>query len=47
MPLQLMMAVYADSAEDMTARKFCQTSIIACDENNQSVTLAHPQGQSV
>lgn len=41
-PLHMMMAVYAESAEAIMAGQFNQTSIIACDESSRSVTLAHP-----
>lgn len=41
-PLHLIMAVYADSADAITAGKFNQTSIIGCDEDKGSVTLAQP-----
>lgn len=42
LPLHMMMAIYADSAEAILAGEFNQTSIIACDEENYSITLAHP-----
>ena len=41
-PLHLIMAVYADSAEAITAGEFNQTSIIGRDENKGSVSLAQP-----
>lgn len=41
-PLHLMMAVYADSAEAITAGNYSQTSIIARNEDTGSVTLAQP-----
>lgn len=41
-PLHSMMAVYADSAEEITAGQFNQTSIIASDGDTGSITLAHP-----
>ncbi len=40
-PLHMMMAIYADSAEAIMDGKFNQSNIIACDEENQSITLAH------
>lgn len=41
-PLHMMMAVYADSAEAITAGKYSQTSIIASDTGSGSITLAQP-----
>ena len=41
-PLHLVIAIYADSAEDITQGKFDQTTIIGCDEDSGSVTLAQP-----
>jgi len=41
-PLHLVIALYADSAEAITAGNFNQTTIISCDEANGSITLAHP-----
>lgn len=42
LPLHMMMAAYADSAEAILKGDFNQTSIIAYDEDNHSVTLAQP-----
>lgn len=39
-PLHMMMAVYADTAEDIMAGRFNQANIIACNELSQSVTLS-------
>lgn len=41
-PLHLVIAIYADSAEDITQGKFEQTTIICCDEDSGSITLAQP-----
>lgn len=41
-PLHLIMAVYANSAEEIHAGEFYQTSIISYDESNSSITLAQP-----
>jgi len=41
-PLHLVIALYADSAEAITEGNFNQTTIISCDETNGSITLAHP-----
>lgn len=45
LPLHMMMAVYADTAEDIVAGKFNQANIIACDERSQSVTLSQRLNQ--
>ena len=41
-PLHLVTALYADSAEAIAQGNFNQTTIISCDEDNGSVTLAQP-----
>ena len=41
-PLHLVIAIYADSAEDITQGKFDQTTIICCNEDSGSITLAQP-----
>ena len=41
-PLHLMMAVYADSAEAIVQGNYQQTNLIGINETNGSVTLAHP-----
>jgi small ligand-binding sensory domain FIST len=41
-PLHLIIALYADSAEAIAQGNFNQTTIISCDEDNGSITLAHP-----
>lgn len=41
-PLHLVIATYADSAEAITRGEYNQTTIICCDEDNGSVTLAQP-----
>ncbi len=41
-PLHLMMAVYADSAETMNSGEFNQTNLISIDENTGNITLAQP-----
>lgn len=47
LPLYLIMAVYAESAEAILQGNYHQTTIISCDEADGSVTLAHslPVGQ--
>lgn len=47
LPLHLMMAVYADSAEAIEQGNYQQTTVISLDEADGSVTLAHaiPVGQ--
>jgi len=47
LPLHLIMAVYAESAEAILQGNYHQTTIISCDEADGSVTLAHslPVGQ--
>jgi small ligand-binding sensory domain FIST len=42
LPLHMLMAVYADSAEGITSGQFNQASIIACDADTGSITLAQP-----
>lgn len=42
LPLHLVIAIYADSAEDIQHGKFDQTTIICCDEGSGSITLARP-----
>ena len=44
-PLHLMMAVYADSAEAFNHGNFNQTNIISIDEITGTITLAHPLSQ--
>jgi len=39
-PLHLVIAIYADSAEELLQGKYDQTTVICCDEENGSVTLA-------
>lgn len=41
-PLHLVTALYADSAEAITEGNFNQTTIISCDEDIGSITLAQP-----
>lgn len=41
-PLHLIVALYADSAEAITQGHFNQTTIISYDEDNGSITLAQP-----
>lgn len=41
-PLHLIIALYADSAEAITAGNFNQTTVISCDEAAGSITLAQP-----
>jgi len=41
-PLHLIIALYADSAEAITAGNFNQTTIISCNEAEGSITLAQP-----
>lgn len=41
-PLHLVIAIYADSAEDIKQGRFDQTTIICCDEDSGSITLARP-----
>lgn len=41
-PLHLIIALYAESAEAITQGHFQQTTIISCDEENGSITLAQP-----
>lgn len=41
-PLHLVIAIYADNAEDIRLGKFNQTTIICCDEDHGSITLAQP-----
>jgi len=41
-PLHLIVALYADSAEAISEGNFNQTTIISCDEDNGSITLAQP-----
>lgn len=41
-PLHLVTALYADSAEAIAQGNFNQTTIISCDEANGSITLAQP-----
>jgi small ligand-binding sensory domain FIST len=41
-PLHLMMAVYADSAEAINHGEFNQTNLISMDEGTGSITLAQP-----
>lgn len=41
-PLHMLMAVYADSAEAIISGQFNQTNIIACDEESDTITLAQP-----
>jgi len=41
-PLHLVIAAYADSAEAIVQGEYNQTTIICCDEDNGSVTLAQP-----
>ncbi len=40
-PLHMIMAVYADSAEAISNGNYFQTNLISHDEDNDSVTLAH------
>ncbi len=42
LPLHLVMAVYAGSAEAITLGQYNKTIIISCDESDGSVTLAQP-----
>lgn len=46
-PLHLVMAAFANSAEDINAGNYNLTNIIGCDENSGSITLAQtvPTGQ--
>lgn len=41
-PLHLIIALYADSAEEILQGNFQQTTIISCDEENGSIALAQP-----
>lgn len=41
-PLHLVIAIYANSAEDIALGNFNQTTIICCDDKNGSITLAQP-----
>lgn len=41
-PLHLMTALYADSAQAIAHGHFNQTTIVSCNEENDSITLAHP-----
>lgn len=41
-PLHLVIALYADSAEAIAQGNFNQTTIISCDEASGSITLAQP-----
>ncbi len=41
-PLHLVTVLYADSAEAVMQGNFNQTTIISCDEDNGSITLAQP-----
>ncbi len=41
-PLHLIMAVYSDSPDKINQGEYNQTSIISCDDNDASVTLATP-----
>ena len=41
-PLHLITALFADSAEAIARGNFNQTTIISCDEDNGSITLAQP-----
>jgi len=41
-PLHLIMAIYADSAEAINHGEFSQTNLISIDENTGSITLAKP-----
>lgn len=47
LPLHLIMAVYGENAEAILQGNYHQTTIISCDEADDSVTLAHslPVGQ--
>jgi len=42
LPLHLLLATYADNAEAIMQGAYDQTTIICCDENNGSITLAQP-----
>lgn len=41
-PLHLITALYADSAQAIAQGHFNQTTIVSCNEENDSITLAHP-----
>ena len=41
-PLHLVIAIYANSAIDITQGRFDQTTVIGCDEDSGSITLAQP-----
>lgn len=41
-PLHLIIAIYADSAEAIAHGNFNQTTMISCDDDSGYVTLAHP-----
>lgn len=42
LPLHMMMAVYADSADAILAGHYSQSNIIGYDEDSHRITLAHP-----